>query len=332
MGITSKTRKMLWGRSANRCAICRMNLVMDETETDDESVIGDECHIVAREKDGPRGDSVLTSEQRDKYTNLILLCKVHHKVIDDQSFSYSVQYLTELKEKHEEWVNKALDLDVVKQRDEEVYMTFIDKWSELCELENWKSWTSNIFFAGGYSLSIQMNDKLQEVKEYLFSRIWPERYLELNDSFENFTIILNDFFGVFHKHSERRGEYYYTERFYNVRDGDEEKYHGLLCEYNFHVDLLQDLLLELTRAVNHICDMVRRFLLPSYRINEGLLLIVSGPYKDLSMRVFRTQYKEKNRSTELYPGLDKFKEIRSTRDVCFGVGKDANDPEFLKNT
>lgn len=36
MSISSKTRKMLWGREANRCAICRMEIVMDETETDDE--------------------------------------------------------------------------------------------------------------------------------------------------------------------------------------------------------------------------------------------------------------------------------------------------------
>ncbi|MCH1643274.1 HNH endonuclease, partial [Paenibacillus timonensis] len=76
MSISSKTRKMLWGRAANRCAICKIELVMDETETDDESVIGDECHIVAREEDGPRGESILSKEQRDKYNNLILLYKI----------------------------------------------------------------------------------------------------------------------------------------------------------------------------------------------------------------------------------------------------------------
>jgi hypothetical protein len=77
---------MLWGRYANRCNFedCRRELVMDATETDDESIIGEECHIFARGKNGPRGNSTLTEEQRDKYSNLILLCSVHHKLIDDQ--------------------------------------------------------------------------------------------------------------------------------------------------------------------------------------------------------------------------------------------------------
>lgn len=83
MPITLKTHKMLWGRAANRCAICRMELVMDASETDDEAVVGEACHIVAQKEDGPRGQSPLTQEQRDKYANLILLCNVHHKQVDD---------------------------------------------------------------------------------------------------------------------------------------------------------------------------------------------------------------------------------------------------------
>ena len=65
MAITDKTRKILWGRSGNLCAICRRELVMDATTKDDESVIGDECHMVAREINGPRGNSPLEISQRD---------------------------------------------------------------------------------------------------------------------------------------------------------------------------------------------------------------------------------------------------------------------------
>ena len=67
MGISVKTRKLLWGKAANRCSMCdcRRELIMDETETDDYSVVGEECHIVAREKDGPRGESTLSKEEWD---------------------------------------------------------------------------------------------------------------------------------------------------------------------------------------------------------------------------------------------------------------------------
>lgn len=102
MGISLKTRKMLWGRSANRCAMsdCRRVLVEDETETDDPSIVGDEAHIVARREDGPRGISGLTPEQRDNFDNLVLMCKIHHKVIDDQPNEYNVERLHQIKQEH----------------------------------------------------------------------------------------------------------------------------------------------------------------------------------------------------------------------------------------
>src|SRR6266700_512117 len=86
MPISLKTHKLLWGHSGNKCAIpdCRKELIIDETETDDESIIGDEAHIIAKNSDGARGENEMVLEDRDKYANLILLCRIHHKVIDDQ--------------------------------------------------------------------------------------------------------------------------------------------------------------------------------------------------------------------------------------------------------
>ena len=95
MSINLKTHKLLWGKSGNKCAFedCRNDLIADETETDDESIIGDEAHIVARKENGPRGISKLSPEDRDKYDNLILLCRIHHKIIDDQHKFYTVEKL-----------------------------------------------------------------------------------------------------------------------------------------------------------------------------------------------------------------------------------------------
>jgi hypothetical protein len=108
MAISDKTRKILWGRSGNRCAICRRELVMDVNDLDDESVIGDECHIVAREPNGPRGDSPLSLRERNRYENFILLCKVHHKLIDDQPNTFTVERLKDIKRRHETWVRETL--------------------------------------------------------------------------------------------------------------------------------------------------------------------------------------------------------------------------------
>jgi len=108
MAITDKTRKSLWGRSANRCAICRHELVVDATAADDESVVGDECHIVSGKGQGPRYDAAFSSDRVDKPDNLILLCRVHHKMVDDQHETYTVDVLRRLKANHEKWVSSTL--------------------------------------------------------------------------------------------------------------------------------------------------------------------------------------------------------------------------------
>jgi len=108
MAITDKTRKILWGRSGNRCAICKHELVVFATAVDDESVVGEECHIISSRANGPRHDSSYPREKLDTYENLILLCRVHHKMVDDQDESYTVDILRQMKVNHEVWVSQKL--------------------------------------------------------------------------------------------------------------------------------------------------------------------------------------------------------------------------------
>lgn len=108
--ISLKTHKILWGRAASRCAFpdCRRELVIDCNAVDDASLVGEECHMVAKELDASRGESPLTSKQRDAYENLILLCNTHHKIVDDQPNTYPVELLQQMKEEQEQWVRDSL--------------------------------------------------------------------------------------------------------------------------------------------------------------------------------------------------------------------------------
>jgi len=109
MGITPKTRKILWGRSGNCCAICRRELVIERSLNDPQAIVGDECHIVSKKESGPRSyKSNPTELDLDGYDNLLLLCKTHHKLVDDQPGKYDITELRSIKSNHEQWVRQSL--------------------------------------------------------------------------------------------------------------------------------------------------------------------------------------------------------------------------------
>lgn len=315
---------MLWGRSGNICAFpeCKKELVMNISETDDASVIGEVAHIVAKEHGGPRGDSLLTSEQRDKYDNLILMCSIHHKIIDDHPAKYPVQTLVEYKKNHENWVKQNLKLDNKKQREDEIYATYIDYFIRLANIENWRGWTSFLFGGDRPSITTEQHNGLTELIQYITTRVWSERYPDLEKSLINFKNILNDLINVFDKYIDKKlsDKVIWTKKFYRIDEQDTELYNKLHDKYMYHIKLVQDLTLELTRAANYIFDKVRDDLFSSFRINEGVLLVEVGPFADLSWRMYRVEYKDNERIEMPYPGLREFMEIRSTRDLAYGEG------------
>ena len=75
---------------------------------DDESVVGEECHIISPRPDGPRHDPSYPPDHLDSYKNLILLCRVHHKMVDDQSDTYTADILRQKKADHQSWASAKL--------------------------------------------------------------------------------------------------------------------------------------------------------------------------------------------------------------------------------
>jgi hypothetical protein len=108
MALTDKTRKILWARSGNLCAICHQKLVVDETQLDAESVVGEECHICAQSPGGPRFNPLFSADRINALENLILLCSNDHKKIDDQHQAHPAEWLRAKKAAHEKWVEDKL--------------------------------------------------------------------------------------------------------------------------------------------------------------------------------------------------------------------------------
>src|SRR5579872_613112 len=112
MSISEKTLKILWSRAGGRCSfpLCNTALIHEGTGNDAPVVVGEVAHIVARHTDGPRGSEPFQGVDRDVLENLILLCPVHHTIIDQRSQTYTVEVLQQMKNQHEQYIKAQLDL------------------------------------------------------------------------------------------------------------------------------------------------------------------------------------------------------------------------------
>lgn len=118
--LNTREIKILLIRSKGKCAFpgCDKSLVEDGTGGDNPSVIGEIAHIVGEKREGPRGKFDISDEDRNSHRNLILLCRDHHKIVDDQPLTYSIPVLTEMK--------KLVELDI--KTDNNIYGVKIDSY------------------------------------------------------------------------------------------------------------------------------------------------------------------------------------------------------------
>ncbi|MEO6607823.1 MAG: hypothetical protein ABIN69_05080 [Aestuariivirga sp.] len=103
-GPTITTIKKLFAHSGNRCAFPRCTSTLFQGDTN----VADVCHIKGANEGGARFDPSQPDNERHAEPNLVLMCKIHHAVIDDDEVSYTVERLREIKADHEA---KASTLD-----------------------------------------------------------------------------------------------------------------------------------------------------------------------------------------------------------------------------
>ena len=93
------TVKRLFAVSGNSCAFPTCPSPLIDLETG--SVICQICHIRGKKPGAPRYDDTQTNEERHGFENLILLCNIHHKIVDDDEATFTVERLIQMKQDHE---------------------------------------------------------------------------------------------------------------------------------------------------------------------------------------------------------------------------------------
>lgn len=102
MAISDRDTLLLYSRSAGLCNYCKKDVL--NPLYNDMSNLGERAHIYGKNEGSAR--YVPEMANNDTYSNLILLCREHHKLIDDHPEKYSVDRLYKMKADHEMRVYK----------------------------------------------------------------------------------------------------------------------------------------------------------------------------------------------------------------------------------
>lgn len=111
--IPERVKIRLWGKAAGRCQYegCNKPLWLD-TLTQCEFNTAYIAHIIADKPNGPRGHETLSEQLASDITNLMLMCDVHHRLIDNQDEKgHPVERLQEMKKKHENRIQMVTSID-----------------------------------------------------------------------------------------------------------------------------------------------------------------------------------------------------------------------------
>lgn len=116
MGLSEHDRKILWAKAGNLCSyhyghdICDEELVISNNR--EVTLAGEECHIVGEK---PRSARYIADfPGRDTYSNRILMCRKHHKVIDDNEDIYTSEILRTMKKEHEKSIAERIKRKEIK--------------------------------------------------------------------------------------------------------------------------------------------------------------------------------------------------------------------------
>jgi hypothetical protein len=340
MAISVVDRKLLWGRSRNRCAYpgCSQELTvnLDDPESkvlgDAGAVLGEEAHIRSGSQDGPRHDQAYPKEKVDSYTNLILLCPTHHALIDkDGGKGFSVRQLEKMRSSHESAMQKTETAEAHAHRElSERMAAAIQVWETKIGIEHWQGLTGGLNYPTPI-LHEDPRDRLFQTGAWLLAKDWPDQFPRIREAFLRFADVLHLMLEHVSKNFEpdEGRSSWELEQTHKRIPWDPPLYEQLIAKYRLECAVTWFLTVELTRSANWIIAAIRSELDPLYRFDEGVLLMREG---DLLIRnqIIRVEY-TKHRWGEEFPALD----LASIKDQILAlaereeVSEDAVNPYVL---
>lgn len=107
-GYSDRTLKILFGLAQGSCMFpnCSQPCLLPNA-ADDYDIVGQISHIYAYSPGGPRGNpKALNKKQLNHHSNLLLLCNIHHPVVDSPGNKtiYTADVLFAWKQERQKWI------------------------------------------------------------------------------------------------------------------------------------------------------------------------------------------------------------------------------------
>ena len=219
MSYLDSTLKKLSILSGDKCAFpdCPLPLI-------DESAIltGEICHIKARNSGGMRYDASQTNKERNNYENLILMCPLHHTVIDSSEEIFTVEVLQQIKKKHESKhpeSNEQGKLEIL-----------IEKLHSIIEKDNTRSPDSS-------KLLKEQNTSLMKAQKLAAERTHNERrekWLYSDDGLTDTINSINEIYSLISQQISGNSETFST---LGIELNAKEKFLRNICNYDYGCQL-----------------------------------------------------------------------------------------------
>ena len=278
MTFAEKDMKILWGKAAGRCSMpdCRKVLVHKASEgvASRNILVGHNCHIVGEKRSSPRGKSILSSAERKRYPNLILLCSVHHTQIDQDPLAWPIEKLHQIKSDHEMWVETQLTVNTDDPA-LKLYSELVNDITESFLLSYW-DWLSD--HAVRLLLSEEFVNGVRFAGERVFRMIWPKKYPEMEKAIINLAERSSQYVDCFissarlRHNSKEPGKGFFVEDKLWTRQWTED-YNRLSTKSKRWQKQVTSLFFNMVVALNEYADSVRNHLNPRYFLFEGKFAI-----------------------------------------------------------
>jgi hypothetical protein len=260
--------------------MCRRKVTQDAAIATDAFPLGEHAHIVGERPGSARHDASLTDEERDGYTNRLLLCPSDHTLVDKDEGGWPVAKLHMVKADHELWVEQTLTTEqtVRDQANELIYSTLIDAATDDLVLSAFTRWAS-LVLERQWRFRGHIWDGIERFRYAVFVADWPGTLPDLEVAVDRASFELQEAVVLFTQHSELDGDGdFIARRWYKATLHSRDVYVKLDSDFWLWSDTLEARIIEATKALNWMREVWRAEVNPMWLATEGWFALQRDSY------------------------------------------------------